>query len=193
MISEASINRIEFTRLYTQWYQRFVVIARRYVRDEALAEDLVTDSFVAFWESRNRFAADLNVPAYLLTIVRNNCLNWLQAQQNHLRIEKQLHSTQYRLVSANLSSLEACNPKQLFADEVSQIVRKALASMPEQTRAVFEANRFYEKTYAEIAEEQGISVRRVTSEIQRALVFMRKELKDYLPIILMSLIIRNMN
>ncbi len=187
------LNHIEFGQLYTQWYRRFVIIARRYVRDAAVAEDLVTDSFMAFWECRDRLASDLNAPAYLLTIVKNNCLNWLQTQQNHLRIEKQLHGRQYRMVSANLRSLEACDPRRLFADEVTQIVRRAVASMPELTRTVFEANRFHEKTYAEIAEEQGITVRRVTSEIQRALALLRHELKDYLPLACLLFYFNGMN
>lgn len=190
MNPETPINPLAFGQLYTQWYRRFVVIARRYVRDAVVAEDLVTDSFVAFWENRERLAADVNAPAYLLTTVRNNCLNWLQSRQTHLRIQQQLHSSQYRMVSANIASLEACDPRRLFADEVSQIVRDALSTMPDLTRIVFESNRFYDKTYADIAREQGISVRRVTSEMQRALAMLRTELKDYLPILLILMIVK---
>ncbi|WP_418983152.1 RNA polymerase sigma-70 factor [Alistipes sp.] len=193
MNPETQTNRFEFGQLYTQWYRRFVVIARRYVRDAVVAEDLVTDSFVAFWENRERLADDLNAPAYLLTSVKNNCLNYLQAQQTHLRIQKHLHGRQYRMVSANIASLEACDPERLFAEEVSQIVRQALSTMPELTRIVFEANRFYDKTYAEIAREQGITVRRVTSEMQRALALLRAELKDYLPVALILLGIKEIS
>lgn len=53
--------------------------------------------------------------------------------------------------------------------------------MPQVTRQVFELSRFYGKTYSEIAEALGISQRRVTSEMQRALAIMRNALKDYLP------------
>lgn len=193
MNPETQINRFEFGQLYTQWYRRFVVIARRYVRDIVVAEDLVTDSFVNFWENRERLAADLNAPAYLLTSVKNNCLNYLQAQQTHLRIQKQLHSTQYRMVTSNIASLEACDPGRLFAEEVSEIVREALATMPELTRTVFEANRFRDMTYAEIAREQGVSLRRVTSEMQRALALLRTELKDYLPMALILLSIKELS
>lgn len=193
MNPETPLNPLAFGQLYNQWYRRFVVIARRYVRDAVTAEDLVTDSFVSFWENRERLAADLNAPAYLLTTVKNNCLNWLQARQTHLRIHQQLHSDQYRMVSANIASLEACDPRRLFADEVSQIVRDALETMPELTRIVFESNRFRDKTYAEIASEQGISVRRVTSEMQRALALLRTELKDYLPLVLILLSARDIN
>ena len=41
--------------------------------------------------------------------------------------------------------------------------------------------------YAEIAERFGISVRRVTSEIQSALQILRRALKDYLPLCLLFL------
>ncbi|OUN76818.1 hypothetical protein B5G09_08755 [Alistipes sp. An54] len=180
-MSAQVINRSEFERLYAQYHPRFVVIAQRYVRDAMVAEDLVTDSFVSFWENRERLDGDTNHAAYLLTIVKNKCLNWLHAQQLHLRVEKQLQGQQYRMVAANILSLEACNPTGLFAEEVKRIVERTLENMPDLTRQVFESNRFSDKTYAEIAEELGISQRRVTSEMQRALSLLRKDLRDYLP------------
>lgn len=193
MNPETTLSRAAFERLYAQYYQRFTMIARRYVRDSAVAEDLVTDSFVTFWDNREKLASDTNMPAYLLTVVKNNCLNWLHARQLHLRIEKQLHTHQYRMVDAGIDSLEACDPARLFADEVSRIVRETLETMPELTRIVFESNRFFEKTYAEIAAEQGISVRRVTSEMQRALAHLRTQLKDYLPLLIIWLSISDIH
>lgn len=184
-----TISRNEFEHLYAQYHSRFVVIARRYVRDAMVAEDLVTDSFVSFWENRERLDASANRAAYLLTIVKNKCLNWLHAQQLHLRVEKQLHGQQYRMVSSNILSLEACNPSGLFAEEVVRIVQRALEKMPGLTRQIFESNRFCDKTYAEIAAELGISQRKVTSEMQRALSLLRKELQDYLPFALILLYI----
>lgn len=186
-MSTLEISRSEFEHLYAQYHSRFVVIARRYVRDAMVAEDLVTDSFVSFWENRERLSSNVNLAAYLLVIVKNKCLNWLHAQQLHLQIEKQLHSRQYRMVSSNILSLEACNPSRLFAEEVVRIVERSLGNMPELTRRVFESNRFCDKTYAEIAEELGISQRKVTSEMQRALSLLRKDLQDYLPFALILL------
>ncbi len=182
MSSQIEINHFNFEELYVQYHARFVIIARRYVRDIMVAEDIVTDSFLTFWERREaKSGAEINVPAYLLTIVKNNCLNYLSAQQRHLRIEQHIHTTQSRLVDASIRSLDMCDPNLLFAKEVSQIVERELESMPELTRFIFEASRFRDKTYAEIAQEYGVSVRRVTSEIQTALSTLRSALKDYLP------------
>jgi len=186
MTSKIEIKHFDFEELYTKYHSRFVIIARRYVRDVMVAEDLVPDSFISYWDNRENRSTpplDINVPAYLLTIVKNKCLNYLTAQQRHMRIEKQIHSIQSRLIDANIHSLDMCNPNQLFAKEVSEIVAQKLKSMPELTRDIFEASRFRDKSYAEISQEYGVSVRRVTSEIQNALSILRKALKDYLPII----------
>lgn len=180
-----------FEDLYTRYRQRLVVIARRYVRNSMVAEDIVAESFVSFY---NKFAAlpnDTNIPSYILTIVRNNCLNYLHAQQLHLRIDQQAASDQSRMVNANIRSLQACNPEKLFANEIHSIVAEAIQKMPDLTRIVFVKSREEGKTYEQIAMECGISVRRVTSEMQKALAVLRHALKDYMPAWLLALYLNN--
>ena len=191
MIGDSNIKN-EFGYLYNQYRQRFVIIARRYVRDRMIAEDIVADSFVSFWNNRNNIPSDTNLPAYILTIVKNKSLNWLHAQQIHMRIENNIQTTQARLVDANIRSLESCDPERLFASEVREIVKEATSRMPELTRIVFEKSRNEGKTYAEIAKECGISTRQVTSEIQKALAILRRALKDYMPAIMLSFYLNNL-
>lgn len=191
MIGDSNIKN-EFGHLYNQYRQRFVIIARRYVRDRMIAEDIVADSFVSFWNNRNNIPSDTNLPAYILTIVKNKSLNWLHAQQIHMRIENNIQTTQARLVDANIRSLESCDPERLFASEVQRIVKDATSRMPELTRIVFEKSRNEGKTYAEIAKECGISNRQVASEIQKALSILRKALKDYMPAFLLALYLNNL-
>lgn len=191
MIGDNNIKN-EFGHLYNQYRQRFVLIARRYVRDRMVAEDIVADSFVSFWNNRNSIPSDSNLPAYILTIVKNKCLNWLHAQQIHMRIDNNIQTAQSRLVDANIRSLESCDPELLFASEVREIVKEATSRMPELTRIVFEKSRNEGKTYAEIAKECGISTRQVTSEIQKALAILRRALKDYMPAIMLSFYLNNL-
>ena len=176
------IGHTQFEAVYTQYYARFVIIARRYVRDVAVAEDIVMESFASFWENRERIALETNLPAYVATSVRNTCLNWLNAQTLHLAKLHDIHSLQNRNIVASIRSLNACDPQRLFTDEIRAIVECEMLTMPQVTRQVFELSRFCGKTYAEIAEALGISQRRVTSEMQRALAIMRNALKDYFPV-----------
>ena len=186
MIGDNSIQK-QFGYLYNQYRQRFVIIARRYVRDRMVAEDIVADSFVTFWNNRDKISSDANLPAYILTTVKNNCLNWLHSQQIHYRIEEQIATSQSRVIDASIRSLNAMDPNQLFAEDVQKIVAEAIRKMPELTKEVFISSRSKGLTYAEIAEELGISHRRVVSEMQSALALMRKALKDYIPAWLITL------
>lgn len=179
MSREGNINS-QFEYLYAQYRQRFVVIAKRYVRDSMVAEDIVAESFITFHKKWDSLPSDINIPAYILTIVKNSCLNYLYAQQLHFRLNQQAASDQARLNEANIRSLSACNPDKLFASEMHSLVVGAIRKMPDLTRIVFIKSREEGKTYDVIAEECGISYRRVTSEIQRALAILRQALKDYI-------------
>src|SRR5699024_459519 len=96
-------------------------------------------------------------------------------------------TTAYHSIQARIAALEACDPGQLFASEVAAIVQQEIGRMPEPMRGIFVASRFEGRTYQEIADATGISVRNVKAAIQRALGIMREALKDYLPVWLIAL------
>lgn len=142
---------------------------------------------MAFWENRNHIPHDVNVQAYILTIVRNKSLDWLRAQSLHIQIEQEIYSLQQRILAADIRSLSAFDPAGLFSGEVGAIVRQTLAQLPELTRAVFVARRFNDMSYKEIGEKYDISARRVEFELDKAAKQFRMALKDYLPVLLFLL------
>ena len=182
-----AMTTAEFGRLFATGRARFEAIACRYVRSAAVAEDLVSDSFMSFWENRGRIPADANLQAYILIIVRNKCLDWLRAQSLHAKIEQEVYELRRRVLAADIRSLQAFNPEEIFSEEVAAIVRQSLDRLPELTRDVFIARRFEEMSYKEIAEKYGITVRRVEFELEKAVKQLRVALKDYLPVLLMLL------
>lgn len=171
---------ILFVTDYKRLRPKVTRLAIRYVRDPMAAEDIVSDSFAAFLKIFKTIRGDMNRDAYLMSIVKNNCLNYLYAKQNHLRIEKDIHDTGARMIEENIRSLKLCDPMRLFENEVHSITVTTLSKMSELERRVFEKSRFEGKTYAEIAEECGITVRKVTSIMQKVLAKLRLSLKDYI-------------
>ena len=80
LLSEMSSNIryvAPFGELYTLYKDRFVRIAMSYVRDRMAAEDIVTDSYMAFWENRHELET-ANVTAWLYTVVVRKCRNCLR-------------------------------------------------------------------------------------------------------------------
>lgn len=174
--------RRELTRMYVEYSPRLIKVAMRYVRDIEVARDIVSDSFISVWTRMDTLPLDINKPAYLMVVVKNKCINYLKAQQNHLRIYQDMHSVQSGLISENLRSLEAFDPEIIFTEELKELIDKSLDQMSKDIRTIFEMSRYEGKTYQEISQELGITVRKVTSKIQKALSILRVYLKDYLPI-----------
>lgn len=181
------LSAAEFGSIFALSRTRFEVIANRYVRNAAIAEDIVSESFMTLWENRSRIIPGENVQAYVLTIVRNKCLNWLSAQKRHLQIEQNVHKLRMDIVAEDIRSLEAFDPREIFSEEISAIIQRTLDQMPELTRRVFVARRFDEKNYKEIAEMYGITLRRVEFELSKAAKMLKIALKDYLPALLLLL------
>ena len=144
----------EFGELYKRYKARFESFAVGYVQDRLIAEDVVTDAFIYYWENRSRLDADCNAAAYILTTIRHKCLNYLRALQVRMRVHNEVGDLQRRVVSENIRSLELCDPQHLFAGEIEKLVRDCMAEMPELTRQVFTARRIHGKSYREIAADE---------------------------------------
>lgn len=173
-----------FNQLFATYQERFVHFATTYVRNSAVAEDITTESFLYWWENRASIDPGANLPAYLLTIVKNKCLNYLQHLQVREEYADAVRQQAEWALQTRIMTLEECNPNELFSAEALRLVREALAQMPEQSRRIFRMSRFEYKSNKEIAAELGMTVKGVEFHISKVLKALRKELKDYLPLFL---------
>lgn len=172
-----------FNRLFNEYYKRFIRFAMGYIRDEQVAEDFVSDAFAIFWENRNNLAEVTNPQAYILTIVRNKCLNHLKHVQVKNRYKDQISKHAEWRLKLSINTLQACDPNFIFSEEIEKIVSKTLDSLPAKTREVFLLSRFQEMTYKEIADKMNLSTKSIEYHISRALEKFRISLKDFVYLI----------
>ena len=68
---------VSFEELYNCYKVRFERFAISYIQDRSVAEDIVTDSFVYWWEHRDRVGSkDENPAAYILATVSIICVRY---------------------------------------------------------------------------------------------------------------------
>lgn len=174
----------DFNELFSNYHPRFVRFANSYVRDTEVAEDFTMEAFMAYWENRRTLKADSNIPAYILTVIRNKCLNHLQQKKIREEIISQMSNLARWELDMNIKSLSACNPDELFSVEAQKLIDNALQALPERTKEIFLLSRFQNKSYNEIANIYGISVKGVEFHVSKALKILRIALKDYLSVFL---------
>ena len=182
----------DFETLFNKYHSAFVQIANSYVHDFQVAEDITNESFAILLENSVAGGGILrtdNYAAYIYSTVKNKCLDYLRIHHSRIEIQKQMHLTRNRMQVYDMNSLYSSVPDKLFESELYDLVRDCIKGMPDLTRTVFIASRFEDKTYAEIADELHIPQRQVTAHIQKALKILRVELKDYLPMISLLLML----
>jgi len=132
-----------------------------------------------------RIIRQRSVPAYILTAVKNRCLNWLETYRRQSQVQHNIHSTAYRLAIQSLASCEADESQSLLMTEVGAIIRHELERMPERTRRIFVAHRYEDMSYREIAALYELSEGQVQYEIRSAKQALKIALKDYIPAIML--------
>lgn len=171
----------DFKHIYERNYRRAFLFTKSYVHDDMEAEDIVAESLVKYWKLISSDEANQS-DALLFTILKNKSLDYLRSEAIHLSAMENLSEYRNRELNMRISTLEACDPNEIFSSEIRQIVQQTLQILPEQTRQIFIMSRFENKTVKEIAEETGLSVKGVEYHITRSLKAMRISLKDYLPL-----------
>jgi RNA polymerase sigma-70 factor (ECF subfamily) len=181
---ETSGNIVSLNELYLTYNERFVRFAKTYVFVREVAEDIVMESFMCYWENRLAMPSESNVPAYIFTLIKNKCLNHLRRLRMQEDVAKYLSHLEKWELNLQISTLEACNPEKLFSEEVQQLVNRALTSLPEKTYEIFIRSRYHDQSHKEIADKLGLSTKSVEYHITKALKTLKIALKDYYTFIL---------
>lgn len=163
-----------FEKLFGLFYSPLIFHAKKYIVEQAIREDIVQDVFVALWEGRKRLKITNSVRNYLMLSVRNNCLN-------HLRKEGLTYKYQEFILASKVDGSDDV----YLLSELYDLLEKALDKLPASYRIVFELYRMEEKNYSEIANKLNISVRTAKRYKRYVSEFLKEELKDYLPLILL--------
>ena len=174
-----------FEILFRTYYKRLCAYALSFVSQNDLAEDLVIDVFLKLWEKRETLNITDSVSSYLFRSVKNSCINYLNREKSR---KYTISENEVNLL--NLKMEYTISDKypltDLIGKELEEKIRMEVEKLPVQCREIFYLSRFEELSHKEIAKKLGISENTVKVQIYRALIKLRKELKDYLPIILLK-------
>jgi RNA polymerase sigma-70 factor (ECF subfamily) len=160
-----------FTALYSRHFQGLMLAALKYVKDTAIAEELVQDIFLKMWEEPAHLASAASLQAYLFRSVINHAINYVNRQKNiaqhHLRIADETSQEYIETI------IEDHALKELLYREIEQL--------PEQCRKVFKMSRFQDMKYKEIAATLGIAEKTVENHIVNALRTLRTNILSKTP------------
>ena len=173
--------------LYDQHYQILCHVAAQYVKDDFLAETIVGDVIFHLWEVRDTIEIDTSVRSYLMTCVRNRCIDYLKSQY-HKREVAQSNTGLRDFPVLQYVKDDDYPLGKLLEKELEDEIMNAINRLPNECRRVFYMSRLENRKYEEIAQELKISVNTVKYHIKHALALLHEDLGKYLTMAMMILI-----
>ena len=173
-----------FDSIYINNFSRLFLFAKEYVLFDEEAENIVQDIFLMLWEKREALRVDVSLTAYLFTLVKNKCIDFLRHQMVEQMYSENVKHEYNEELNVKLFALESFDHNFSSEEQIEILLRNAIDKVPERCRLIFIKSRIEGKKYKEIAEELNLSVNTVEGQISIALKKLREELKDYLPLLL---------
>jgi len=123
---------------------------RRMVQNHDDADDLLQNTFMKAWTSLDMFRGDARLSTWLYKIAVNESLS-------HLERERKRHNLSLDDEESMLSGLIEAD-QWVDGDELRLKLRRAIATLPEKQRLVFNMKYFDDMTYEQMSEILGTSV-----------------------------------
>ncbi|RSK40537.1 RNA polymerase sigma factor [Mangrovimonas spongiae] len=149
-------NRMAQMQLYNQYCNGMYIVACRFLKHEAEAEDAVQEAFIKAFSRLHQFEAEVTFGAWLKRIVINTCIDALKAKKHQLL---QLDEGHLKVVDTEIDD------KWLVNDDITvQDVKHAIEDLPDKYRFVVMLYLIEGYDHQEIASILNIS--EVTSRTQ---------------------------
>ena len=160
-----------FDVLYTRYFGKLYNHAYEKLHDRFLAQEVVQDLFVGFWENRHKIDVKVSLGSYFFVAIRNLIIN---------QFKKQLIYEQHidKIVLTQSAITDETNEWLDYVD-LQSAYQNALQELPEKCGEVFKMSR-NGMSQKEIAETLQISQKTVEQHITKALRTLRLLLNAHL-------------
>jgi RNA polymerase sigma-70 factor (ECF subfamily) len=158
--------------MLAQRYCSFAVgVAYRMTGNSQLAEDLAQEAFIKAWRKLPQFRGDCSFRVWLGRIVTNTTLDYLRRQNPEQPLDETLLPA---------GPAEDAPLRHLEREEMRQLVRQAVLSLPAQCRVALILREYEGLSYREIAETLDIPMGTVMSRLHYARQLLRERLAPLL-------------
>ena len=174
LVKEVKENsRESFNLLYNRWVSRLYSFIYHYVKSEEITDDILQETFMRIWLNREKLDTSRPFKSYLFTISYNCLLKELKHQLNNPLMDE------YVAYQESLStSADEVNSKMEY-DQFQLALNEAKLKLTPRQREIFELNKEYDLSVAEIAEQLHITEQVVRNQLSTSLRILRVELKRY--------------
>ena len=164
---DESSQNSAFNAIVARYKERLYWHIRKMVIVHEDADDVLQNTFVKAWKGLETFKGEAQLYTWLYRIATNESINFVNQRRNRQMMP--LEDAEYQL-SGSLQYDEYFS-----GDELQLLLQKAILTLPEKQRIVFNMKYFDEMPYEKISEILGTSVGALKASYHHAV----KKIKEY--------------
>lgn len=157
-------SELAFSILYDRHSPKLWAYCSRMTNDEALAKDVLQETFIYFYNNIESDSIIANIPTRLMTIAREIYKKLSRKKLNYVSFEEEVHSIQ----------------REEDNTELLDLIKKAMNKLPPDYKEIFILREYDCMSYLEICEITGESLSNVKVRIFRARAKVRELLESYI-------------
>ena len=148
--ADPAARNVAFNQLVRKYQTKVYWHVRKMVIDHDDADDLTQDVFVKVWKHLANFRQDASLYTWIYRIATNECLSFLASKRRKFFLP-------LNDIGAELAAKIEADPA-LAGDDIELRIQKAILTLPDKQRLVFNLRYYDEMPYEQMAEVTGTSV-----------------------------------
>ncbi|KGO79181.1 RNA polymerase subunit sigma-24 [Flavobacterium beibuense F44-8] len=168
----------EFEKIYTAYWEKLYVFSFKITQDRDLAQNIVQDIFIDFWERRSELEIN-SVENYLFRAAKNQIFK----HYRNNRFDKSIPEEKFEnYLIENITSID---------EELLDKLYSLLDKLPEKRKEILIMYKIQEMDIDQIAAQLQLSKQTVKNQITSALKQLRAEMKnmDFVTALLLHLLL----
>lgn len=166
-----------YDTLFRNYEKRVYNLAYRLSNNYDEANDISVDTFLRVYQALKHFRGDANFSTWLFRIVTNVYLDRRKRTKNkqHLSLEEYIELEE-NSVARQVEDPSPTPDRMAETNERSEILHRAISSLPDYQRAMIVLYHTEGLSYEEIAEAMELPIGTVKSRLNRARLVLREKL-----------------
>lgn len=156
-----------FEQIVKNYQGRLIAFAFRILRDENATEDVVQDTFVAFYKNLDRFDTNYKLSSYLYEIAKNKALSYIRKNGRITSLER------FPDIPANVDLVHNLDIKNRF-----NLLKSAFTKLDPMYRKILSLRYIIGLSVADISKKLSIPVATTKTKIRRGKIALVKEMKN---------------
>ena len=162
-------DRSAFKYLFNMFYDRLVAYITTYTHDKIQSEDIVQHAFIRFWEDKSKLDETKSPKGYLYAIAYNRYIDTIKMAKKQEKLLSQIW--EHALV-------ERIHEDSDILEQRIQKMKQVIDSLPPKCKEIILLNKIQGVKYKDIAEQMGISIKTVESQMRIAFNKIREAFRE---------------